>query len=182
MKRTCARRRAASRTGCSASGCARTAHHLACTAHHPSACRDSVLTSTGTVALQVREHLLPKPAAPTPSTPPPLVTVGTALLATVGASGRPAARFLLREQFVHKGLLLVLQADADSDGALLCAVLNRPTSASVSFNLPGRPSRRLPICGSVPLPRSLAKDGQGQLWLHHRAELGGSALGRLGLG
>ena len=69
-----------------------------------------MLTSTGTVALQVREHLLPKPAAPTPSTPPPLVTVGTALLATVGASGRPAARFLLREQFVHKGLLLVLQA------------------------------------------------------------------------
>ena len=61
----------------------------------------------------VREHLLPKPATPTPSTPPPLVTVGTALLATVGAaSGRPAARFLLREQFVHKGLLLVLQAHA----------------------------------------------------------------------
>ena len=141
-----------------------------------------MLTSTGTAALQVREHLLPKPAAPTPSTPPPLVTVGTALLATVGASGRPAARFLLREQFVHKGLLLVLQADADTDGALLCAVLNRPTSASVSFNLPGRPSRRLPICGSLPLPRSLAKDGQGQLWLHHRAELGGSALGRSGLG
>ena len=52
----------------------------------PSACHDSVLTSTGTVALQVREHLLPKPAAPTPSTPPPLVTVGTALLATVGAA------------------------------------------------------------------------------------------------
>ena len=83
---------------------------------------------------------------------------------------------------MHKGLLLVLQADADTDGALLCAVLNRPTSASVSFNLPGRPSRRLPICGSLPLPRSLAKDGQGQLWLHHRAELGGSALGRSGLG
>ena len=91
-----------------------------------------MLTSTGTVALQVREHLLPKPAAPTPSTPPPLVTVGTALLATVGASGRPAARFLLREQFVHKGLLLVLQADADSDGALLCAVLNRPISVPPS--------------------------------------------------
>ena len=34
----------------------------------------------------VREHLLPKPAVPTPSTPPPLVTVGTALLATVGAA------------------------------------------------------------------------------------------------
>jgi hypothetical protein len=45
-----------------------------------------VLTSTGTVALQVRGHLLPKPAVPTPSTPPPLVTVGTALLATVGAA------------------------------------------------------------------------------------------------
>ena len=37
--------------------------------------------------------------------------VGTALLTTVAAaSGRPAARFLLREQFVHKALLLVLQA------------------------------------------------------------------------
>ena len=33
---------------------------------------------------------------------------------------------------MHKGLLLVLQADADSDGALLCAVLNRPTSVQPS--------------------------------------------------
>ena len=88
--------------------CTRTAHALRiimrCTCAHPTL-----------HALQVREHLLPKPAAPTPSTPPPLVTVGTALLATVGAaSGRPAARFLLREQFVHKGLLLVLQAQAQA--------------------------------------------------------------------
>jgi hypothetical protein len=68
-----------------------------------------------------------------------------------------------------------------ADGALLCAVLNRPTSASVAFNLPGRPTRRLPICGNLPLPRSLAKDAQGQLWLHHRAELGGTALGSAGI-
>ena len=93
---------------CAAHRCARTAHALRvimhCTCAHPTLC-----------ALKVREHLLPKPAAPTPSTPPPLVTVGTALLATVcAASGRPAARFLLREQFVHKGLLLVLQAQAQA--------------------------------------------------------------------
>ena len=55
------------------------------------------------------------------------------------------------------------------------------TQASVAFNLPGRPTRRLPICGNLPLPPSLAKDAQGQLWLSHRAELGGTPLGSAGL-
>ncbi len=55
----------------------------------------------------VREHLLPKPPRPTPSTPPPALGVGAVLLAAVPPErGRPAARFLLREQFLHKARCL----------------------------------------------------------------------------
>ena len=83
--------------------------------------------------------------------------------------------FLLSEQFLHKALLIVL--DGLEKGGVVAAVLNRPTAAVVRFNLPGSPSRRLPVCGTQPLPPSLATDGQGQLWLHHKKALGGTALG-----
>ena len=48
---------------------------------------------------------MPKPPWPTPSTPPPAVEVGSVLCTAVSpASGRPADRAMLREQFLHKAV------------------------------------------------------------------------------
>ena len=69
----------------------------------------------------VRSHLLPKPAiaAPSASAPPPSVEVGTVLCTAIAPStNRPADRCLLREQFLHKAVLLVLAEATDADGTV----------------------------------------------------------------
>eukprot|EP00966_Prymnesium_polylepis_P204907 4747334-Prymnesium_polylepis.1 len=135
------------------------------------------LESEGTLADRmlgewVRAHLLPKPSEPTPSAPPAEVRAGTVLCTTVQpASGRPADRFLLRDQFLHKAVLLVL--GEVSNGAFAALVLNRPTANVIQFNAPGEPRRRLAFCGDRELRGGrLDPDGSGQLWLHTRSELG----------
>ena len=122
----------------------------------------------------VRAHLLPKPPRPTPSAPPPEVSAGTVLCTTAApASGRPADRCLLRDQFLHKALLLVLGGEAEGNAMVSACILNRPTANEVVFNVPGEPRRRVAFCGD----RNLGA----QVWLHHRSELGGVALGESGL-
>ena len=115
----------------------------------------------------VRSHLLPKPKREAPSAPPPSVGVGTVLCTAVAPStGRPADRCLLREQFLHKAILLVL-AEA-TDGTLSACVLNRPTSTIAQFkSVLGSPKRRVGYTGS--------REIGGLLWLHHRSDLGTAA-------
>ena len=138
-----------------------------------------VVKSEGTLADKmlkewVRARLLPKPPRPTPSTPPPAVTAGTVLCSMVPvATGRPANRFLLEEQPLHKGLVLVLADSGIRGGVLSGAILNRPTANAIQFSVAGKPRRRVPYCGS--------RDLGGQLWLHHNADLGGVAIGESGL-
>jgi len=139
---------------------------------------DDVLQSEGTFEdrmLQewVRVHLLPKTSKPTPATPPPPVKVGTVLLTMVSPESKmPADRILIHDQFLHKAVLVVLAEDGP-DGKLSACILNRPTADVFRFNLPGDPQRRVPFCGNLKLG--------GQLWLHHRPDLGGVALGDSGL-
>ena len=53
-------------------------------------------------------------------------------------------------------------------------VLNRPTASIMKFKtVGGKTRRRFPYCGGAQL--------NGQLWLHHRSELGGDAIGESGL-
>ena len=59
---------------------------------------------------------------------------------------------LLREQYLHKALLVVV--GATGGGKLACCVLNRPSATIVEFDsTPGKPRRHLPFCAI--LPRSL---------------------------
>lgn len=121
----------------------------------------------------VRCHLVPKPTMPTPTTPPPAIKVGTVITTTVSPETKmPADRFLIHDQFLHKALMLVLAEDG-TDGKLSACILNRPTADVFRFNVPGNPQRRVPYCGNLELG--------GQLWLHHRPELGGVALGDSGI-
>jgi len=116
----------------------------------------------------VRAHLLTKPILPKPAAPPPDIRVGTVLVTMSKDTGLPADRFLLHEQFLLKAVLLVLAEDKSGDKLTAC-ILNRPTANLARFNLPGDPTRRVAFCGD----RALG----GQLWLHHRPELGGVAVG-----
>jgi len=136
------------------------------------------------LAAWARARLLPRNTEPTPSAPPPEVGPGTVLCSAVTpGSGVPAERFLLRDQFLHKAVLVVL--GELPGGAVSACVLNRPTSSTVRFNLSGRPSRRLLFGGDREVRgdglSAIGGDGSGQLWLHHRAELGGTAVGESGL-
>ena len=125
-----------------------------------------------TLAEWVRAHLLPKTLRPTPSTPPPTVTTGSVMCMTVAAeTGRPADRVLLRDQFLHKALVVVL--DEQPNGKMRAAVLNRPTANVMQLNLPDSPRRLLPYGGNLELAN--------QLWLHHKSELGGTAVGDSGV-
>lgn len=130
----------------------------------------------------IRAHLLPKPTTPAPSASPPQVAVGSVVCSRVApATGRPADRVLLREQFLHKSVMLIID-ELEQEGTWVACVLNRPTATLVQFNTPGSPRRRLPVCGDKPFRGSrLNGDGSGQLWLHYRSELGGSAFGESGL-
>ena len=96
----------------------------------------------------------------------------TVLLTDVSAAtGRIADRFLLREQYLHKALLLVV---SEAGGVVSAVVLNRPTASIMKFKtVGGKTRRRFPYCGGAQL--------NGQLWLHHRSELGGDAIGESGL-
>jgi len=150
----------------------------------------------------VRARLRPRPLPPTPRTPPPVVGAGTVLCTAAGAGGGVADRVLLADQFLHKSLLVVLgelpggegggaagagagagdgETETGKEGVVVACVLNRATDTKVRFNLPGEPIRRFNVCGNKQLGAALATDGSGQLWLHHRAELGGTALGESGL-
>ena len=129
----------------------------------------------------VRRRLLPTSPVPTPSTPPPAVQAGTVLCSTVpSTSGHPPDRVLLDEQFLHKALLLVL--GELPGGVLTACVLNRPTATVMQFKVPGSPKRRLAYSGNRrKLGGGEDADRNGQLWLHHRSELGGAPLGDSGL-
>jgi len=137
-----------------------------------------VAESEGTLADRmlrewVRVHLLPKPGSQMPSAPPAEVKVGSVLVSTVSRqTGLPADRVLIHDQFLHKALLLVL-AEGAPDAKLSVCVLNRPTANLVHFNLPGTPKTRVPFCGN----RQLGS----KVWLHHRADLGGVAVGDSGV-
>jgi len=121
----------------------------------------------------VRVHLVPKPALPTPSTPPPEVKVGSVIGTMVlPETCLPADRFLIHDQFLHKALLLILDVSAPS-GKISACILNRPTAGHFKFNLPGSPQRRVPFTGNVPVGS--------ELWLHHRTELGGLPVGDSGI-
>ena len=107
----------------------------------------------------VRAHLLPKPPRPAPATAPVGVEAGTVLCSSVAAdTGMPAERCLLRNQFLHKALLLVLQVA--EDGTCTACVLNRPTASTMEFRLGGTPRRRVGFTGD--------RDIGGQLWLYHQ--------------
>ena len=57
------------------------------------------------------------------SAPPPSLSTGTVLLTTVSNStGRPADRFLLRDQFLHKALLLVVAAEPNGRLSAVCRI------------------------------------------------------------
>ena len=139
----------------------------------------------------VRSRLRPRPVLPTPSTPPPAVGAGSVLCTAAGAGGVVADRVLLTDQFLHKSLLVVLgelpseggakEGAEGSEGVLVACVLNRATDTKVKFNLPGEPIRRFNVCGNKKLGVQFATDGSAQLWLHHRADLGGTAIGESGL-
>lgn len=129
----------------------------------------------------VRVHLLPKPT-PLPTTvtsTTPDVRVGTVFATTVNPlTNRPADRFLLDEQYLHKALLLVLDVSGP-DGKISCCILNRPTASLFHFsNLPAdgpaNPRRRVPFTG----PDLLGSE----LWLHHHPQVGGGAVGDSGIG
>jgi len=125
----------------------------------------------------VRVHLLPKKPSQLPPAAmlPPKIELGTVLSTMVSPeSSLPADRVLIHEQFLHKALLLVLSAQEDGpDGKLSACILNRPTANRMRFNLPGSPQHRIPFCGNLALSN--------QVWLHHRPELGGVALGDSGV-
>ena len=117
---------------------------------------------------------------------------GSLLCTAAGAGGVVADRVLLTDQFLHKSLLVVLgglpseggakEGGAEgSEGVLVACVLNRATDTKVKFNLPGEPIRRFNVCGNKKLGVQFATDGSAQLWLHHRADLGGTAIGESGL-
>ena len=107
----------------------------------------------------VRAHLVPKVRRTTPSTLPPAVAAGTVLCTSVAPdTGRPAERVLLRDQYLHKALLLVLATA--SDGTASVCVLNRPTASVMEFKLAGSPRRRVGYTGD--------RDLGGQIWLHHK--------------
>jgi len=81
------------------------------------------------LAAWARARLLPRNTEPTPSAPPPEVGPGTVLCSAVTpGSGVPAERFLLRDQFLHKAVLVVL--GELPGGAVSACVLNRPTSST----------------------------------------------------
>jgi len=121
----------------------------------------------------VRIHLVPKPKSPTPSTPPSEIKVGT-VLGTMASpqTSFPADRILIHDQYLHKSLLLILDASAPS-GKVSAVILNRPTSQSFKFTLPGSPKRRVPFTGNIPVGADL--------WLHYRPELSGIPLGESGV-
>ena len=104
--------------------------------------------------------LAAKPPSEAPATPPPSVEVGTVLCTAVAPStGRPSDRCLLREQFLHKAIVLVLAES--TDGKLTACVLNRPTSTIAQFKTAsGTPKRRVGFTGN----RQIG----GLIWLHHR--------------
>ena len=160
----------------------------------------------------VRRRLLPKPPPPPPlpaASRPAAIEVGAVLCSMVppdppsGASprgitisGRPASRFLLVDQFLHKALLLVLDAGgeaqrkggagSEAQGVVRACVLNRPTNNRMRFRTPGSPRRRVLFTGNRPLRRTAGMAGSGgapggQLWLHRRSELGGQEVGDSGL-
>lgn len=150
----------------------------------------------------------PDEAPSTPSAPPPKVATGTVLCSMVPAAG-PSSRILLDDQFLHKALLVVLDQGKAAEGMeeladalaglvggqnvkmiggtgepVRACVLNRPTNNLVRFNTAGNPRRRVPFCGNSPIragPLLAASGGTGQLWLHHRSDLGGTPLGDSGL-
>jgi hypothetical protein len=154
----------------------------------------------------VRRRLLPPPPPPPPlpaaSRPEP-IQAGDVLCSMVppdppsGASprgiaisGRPADRFLLVDQFLHKAVMLVLDAGGtagDEGGGgggggrgsvVRACVLNRPTNNLMRFRTPGNPRRRVAFTGNRPLRRA---DGTGgQLWLHRSKALGGQPVGGSG--
>jgi len=147
-----------------------------------------VLASEGSLADRMlpewtRVHLLPKPTVTASVALPAALKVGAVLCTSPTApSGRPADRFLLRDQFLHKAVMLVLSSADDGDDGVLRAsptgrvravVLNRPTANVIRLAVAGKPSRRVAFCGTLALG--------GQLWLHHREELGGTPLGTSGI-
>jgi len=104
-------------------------------------------------------------------TPPSPVSIGSVL-----RSGRPADRFLLSDQFLHKALLLV--AHELPDGGLVCCVLNRPTANLVQFHSEGKPRRCISFGGDGRLRGGgLEIDSNGLMWLGQA-----SSLDRLGEG
>lgn len=152
----------------------------------------------------VRRRLMPKPPPPPPlpaSDRPGPIQVGDVLCSMVppdpsleasargmAPSGRPADRFLLTDQFLHKAVMLVLEGGGGDGGKggggggkggmVRACVLNRPTNNLMRFRTPGNPRRRVAFTGNRPLRRT---DGTGgQLWLHRSKSLGGQPVGGSG--
>ena len=126
----------------------------------------------------VRAHLLPGLPPATPSPPSMGVAAGTVLCTTVApATGRPADRCLLRDQYLHKAVLLVLSESggegADGTQMVSACILNRPTANEMVLNVAGNPRRRVAFCGNLELGS--------RVWLHYRSELGGVAAGGSGV-
>jgi len=123
----------------------------------------------------VRAHLLPRKPMTDVARAALSVGEGAVLCSTVAAeSGRPADRFLLQDQFLHKAVLLVLTAGDEGEAGLVRAcILNRPTANVVRFNTPGNPRRLVPFCGN----RKIVDE----VWLHHRSALGGQPVGDSGI-
>lgn len=146
---------------------------------------------------------MPKPPWPTPSTPPPAVEVGSSARqsrqplagqrtapcfgsssctrrcagygATSNAPGLPLPP--LTDAAACGDPSQVMLVVSEGRGRLSACVLNRPTANAVEFRLLGRPRRRLPFCGSSELSGKFG----GQLWLSHRRDLGGVAVGGSGV-
>jgi len=120
----------------------------------------------------VRVHLVPKPKPRSPATPPPEIKTGMVIGTMVSPeTGLPADRFLIHDQYLHKALLLVI--DASPGGRVSAIILNRPTASLFKLDFPGNPQRRVSFCGDIAIGS--------ELWLHHRSDLGGNALGDSGL-
>jgi len=123
----------------------------------------------------VRVHLVPKPKPQTPATPPSEVKVGTVLSTTVSPqTGLPADRFLIHDQYLHKAILLVIDDASAPNGKLSAVILNRATSRTFQFNLPGSPQRLIPFTGMIAIGTDL--------WLHYKpAGLEGIKMGDSGI-
>lgn len=99
-------------------------------------------------------------------------------------AGQGTRRFVLKDQFLHKGIVLVIHQTVA--GICIAVVLNRATVNLVEFKLDGRPRRCINFGGenrlnNAEMERQLGIDKNGLMWLHHDRELGGRELAGSGV-